>query len=233
MSENSYVESLEARMLLSVAAVAATHPAAQARHVRVVHSLRHGKATAAENVENSGPEDGQSTGSDPDNLQQGPNGGPDGENVNGGPVNSSTATIPSAAGNRVLVHRPSHRLRLHGSLTGSYSTPSVTADVGREYDFTGSGAVVPLGAANIAAKVTSPGFILAGFATGQVTLTGAHGSVTLSVKGPKEPGFGPLPTRLAFIITGGTGNYAGAKGAGHVRIQVNATARTFTMQLGD
>ena len=87
-----------------------------------------------------------------------------------------------------------------------------------------------MNAANLSGQITTPGFIETGIATGQLTLSGVSGSVTLTVKGPKENGFGPMPPRLTFSITSATGKYGGAKGNGHIVIRLDAASGTFTMK---
>lgn len=144
-----------------------------------------------------------------------------------------THVAPSrqAGGSRIaVIHRPTARRHLRGSATGSYTTPLVNPDVGHEYDIMGSGTISPVGATTVAGRINTPGNVARGSAIGQITLSGPHGALTLSVHGPIEPGFGPLPARLAFTIASGTGTYLGARGSGHVTIHLNSTAKTFVVQ---
>jgi hypothetical protein len=64
----------------------------------------------------------------------------------------------------------------------------------------------------------SPGFIAKGHAGGTLTLTNAHGSVTISLKGPLQRGFSSLPNKFSFQITSGTGAYAGDTGRGMAQL---------------
>lgn len=124
------------------------------------------------------------------------------------------------------------RARLRGLVTGSYTTPFTNPDLGHAYDFAGAGTIPLLGSVSLAGQISTPGFVASGTAAGQLTLTGPQGSVTLSLKGPPEPGFGPLPRKLAFTVTSATGNYLGTHAQGHVWIRLNATAKTFVMAFG-
>jgi hypothetical protein len=132
---------------------------------------------------------------------------------------------------------PAHRLvartRVHGLATGSYTTPFTLPDLGHEYDFTGTGTIAPLGGVAVAGRINTPGFIASGFAAGQLTLTSPAESVTLSLKGPRESGFGPLPRRLAFTVASATGRYHGMHASGHVTIHLNPNAKTFVMVFGN
>jgi len=71
------------------------------------------------------------------------------------------------------------------------------------------------------AFVTIPFLATTAHATGTMTLTQTGpfanallNSVTLALTGPDEPGGGPFPATLNFVITSGTGAFAGATGTG-------------------
>lgn len=156
------------------------------------------------------------------------------------PVSSDITTLTRAApqvrhaGSRSApAHRLVARTRVHGLVTGSYTTPFTLPDLGHAYDFTGTGTIAPLGGVTVAGRINTPGFIASGFAAGQLTLTGPRGSVTLSLKGPREPGFGPLPRRIAFTVALATGSDFGMRASGHVTIHLNENMKTFVMVFGN
>ena len=126
-------------------------------------------------------------------------------------------------------HKLVARTRVRGTVTGTYTTPSLPPDVGHEYAFMGAGTIAPLGAVTLSGQITTPGFILSGFAVGQITLTDSTGSVTISVKGPRERGFGPLPRRLAYVASSGTASHIGIVASGHLLIHLDQTAHRFVM----
>jgi hypothetical protein len=55
--------------------------------------------------------------------------------------------------------------------------------------------------------------------------------VTLKLTGPTEAGFGPFPTTLAYVITSGTGKFAGATGSGGIGVVLDPTDKGFTFSL--
>lgn len=118
---------------------------------------------------------------------------------------------------------------LDGAVSGTYVNPLTRPDAGASYVFAGSGTAGDLGAVKVSGQVSLPGNIRSGHAAGTVTLTNAKGSVTLSLSGPEEPGFGPFPKSLAFSIDGGTGAYAGMRGAGSIAVLVGNGKFTFIL----
>jgi len=124
---------------------------------------------------------------------------------------------------------------LNGTIEGTYLLAPTIPDIGATYVFNGTGTAGDLGPVAAHALVTLPGFIVSGHATGTLTLDSisaspvASGSVTLRLTGPTESGFGPFPSTLAFVITGGTGAFAGATGSGTIAVTLGgATANSFT-----
>jgi hypothetical protein len=242
MGNTPLIESLESRRLLSVSV--AVHPMAHAKAM----------APAAEASAESEPADATDTTdasetsntAETDTAQGDQNStaadGPDGENVDGGPggadstttaATASAAKLTAAALRRgTAVHPTSAAVHPHGSISGTYSTSTPVADAGTTYNFTGSGVVKPLGTTTVSGNIALPGFVASGFATGTLTLTGPNGTVTLSLKGPRQKGFGPLPSNLSFTISSGTGSYAGAKGSGHIALKLNTSATSFVLKFG-
>jgi hypothetical protein len=136
-----------------------------------------------------------------------------------------------AAGMRIRP-APSPMGGLHGTVTGSLhrSLPTVL-DVGRLFAVDGSGRLGGLGTFSVAGSVNGTGFLARGHATGQLTLTNARGSITVSLRGPEQPGFAPLPGRFHFTVTGGTGAYENFHDDGEATLtgQTHGTATTFRL----
>ena len=128
----------------------------------------------------------------------------------------------------VVVAPKPHKVSVKGTLTGTYTTPLGNPDA-RSYVFTGTGTAGALGAADLGGSITPPGFIRTAPATGELTLTNATGSVTLDVTGKTQPGGSPLPQKLAYVVTGGTGAFANAGGKGSISVALDTTANTFVM----
>ena len=118
---------------------------------------------------------------------------------------------------------------LNGTIKGTYSLAPTAADIGAGYVFDGTGTAGDLGDVAAHGLVTLPGFITTGQAMGKLTLTQSNSSaspvlnsVTLSLIGPIEPGFGPFPSTLTYTITSGTGAFAGASGSGTIAVTLNS-----------
>jgi hypothetical protein len=129
-------------------------------------------------------------------------------------------------------------LNLDGTITGTYLPAPVASDIGATYVFNGTGTVGDMGSVAAHGIVTLPGFVVTGNATGTLTLTSASaaaaagGSVTLKLSGPEEAGDGSFPTMLSFVITGGTGRFAGASGSGSIAVTLGGEGtRSFTAVL--
>ncbi len=128
------------------------------------------------------------------------------------------------------------QITLKGDISGTWTAQPSLPDVGIGQKLTGSGTVGPLGAVQATGTIALPGFVFSGHATGTFQLTGAQGSVTVSLLGPSQPGFATkLPTDLQYTITGGTGAYASATGGGTamlhetVALSGSSVAATFTL----
>lgn len=112
-------------------------------------------------------------------------------------------------------------LPLAGKITGTYSiAPTTNPDIGKLYLFTGTGTAGALGAVSATGSVRTLGFIAGGHATGTLTLSNSHGSVTLTLTGPSQPGFSGLPASMTYQITSATGDYAGDTGSGSIAISL-------------
>jgi hypothetical protein len=91
-------------------------------------------------------------------------------------------------------------------------------DVGTTYSLGTFGPFSGLGRAVVSGTLHTVGFIAQGQATGTLTLYAHRGSLTLTLTGPTQPGFSPLPSSFLFSITGSTGRLAGATGNGTVDV---------------
>jgi hypothetical protein len=133
---------------------------------------------------------------------------------------------------------------LNGSVSGTYVAAPIPAAsptsilIGGEYIFTGTGTAGVLGPVSAKGDLILPGPISAaavGRATGTLTLTSigttpaASGSVTLALTGPIEKP-GVIPTTLNYVITGGTGAFAGASGIGTISV-VLGSGNTFKFDI--
>jgi hypothetical protein len=135
--------------------------------------------------------------------------------------------IGEGDGSAVVAPKP-HKVSVKGTFTGTYASPLNNPDA-RSYDFTGTGTAGAVGAADLGGTITPPGFIRTAPATGELTLTGADGSVTLDVTGKTQPGGSPLPQKLTYMITGGTGTFANTAAKGSMSVALDTTASTFVI----
>ncbi len=111
----------------------------------------------------------------------------------------TAAEITAAAARTVSL-----RAHAKGTFTTSHSLP----DTGTTYNIVAKGATVGGARLSVKGDLQTPGFIAQGRTTGTLTVSTARGSLTLLVTGPLQPGFSPLPSKLGFTITGGTGIFA-------------------------
>jgi hypothetical protein len=133
------------------------------------------------------------------------------------------------ANDTAVVSPKPHKISVKGSLTGTYTIPLGGNPDARSYVFTGAGMAKALGNVTVDGHITPPGFITSAPATGELTLTGATGSVTLSLTGAVQEGGSPLPQKMSYEITGGTGDFPSPGGHGSISIAVDDTALTFVI----
>jgi hypothetical protein len=135
--------------------------------------------------------------------------------------------VPSgtgAAGSMVpsdVVHSsyiPHQTHAMVGRGTGTYIFDSIVVDSGFTYQFSGNGHFGQLGDAAISGSIQSVGMIQQGRAHGTLTFTNAHGSVTLTVDGPIQPGFGPMPIWFTYRVTQASGSFKNLQDHGTLRI---------------
>jgi len=117
-------------------------------------------------------------------------------------------------------------------ITGTYTVAASNPDAGATYQFNGTGVTgnLPL---TFNGSITLPGFVVTGSAAGKVTLKTSEGTVTFTVTAPVEKGFGPFPTNLKFVVSGGTGTYAGSTGSGMIAITLDTSSKRFAFTLED
>ena len=115
----------------------------------------------------------------------------------------------SAGGTAALVAVKPHHVALNGEVGGKFFLAPGIPDLGLTQTFTGSGTVSPLGKVSASGKITSPGFVAEGRATGSFILSNKAGSVTIKLTGPLQLGFSAPPRNFTFTIVAATGQYAG------------------------
>ena len=135
--------------------------------------------------------------------------------------------IGQGDGSVVVAPKP-HKVSVKGTLTGTYTTPLGNPDA-RSYVFTGSGTAGAMGSITLDGTITPPGFILSAPASGEFTLTNANGTITLDLAGKPQPGGSPLPQKMSYTVSSGTGTFENAGGKGTISIAVDSTANTFIL----
>jgi hypothetical protein len=103
-----------------------------------------------------------------------------------------------------------HHIALNGEFGGTWTIQMANPDAGQVQVLTGSGTVTPLGKVSAAGTLHATGFIASGRAGGMVTLSNAHGSVTIELTGPRQHGFSTLPRQFSFKIVAATGEFRGS-----------------------
>jgi hypothetical protein len=148
-----------------------------------------------------------------------------------GPTPTTEVRLVASFNDKAVVSRGN--VLLNGSISGTYLLAPTSVDTGAEYIFTGAGTAGDLGAVYAQGNVILPGLVTTGHATGTLTLSSIgttpanSGSVTLKLTGPAEPGFGQFPSTLNYVITGGTGAFAGATGAGSIAVTLSGNQFEF------
>lgn len=130
---------------------------------------------------------------------------------------STTTTIPTEPLVPIIRH---HTPILHGTLHGEYTVPALTPDAGTTYQLSASTKLNQFGNVTVSGSVHSLGNILHGKATGEVSITGANGQITLALTGPTQRGGSRLPTTFHYQVTSATGDFAGVKDHGVINLIV-------------
>jgi hypothetical protein len=98
-----------------------------------------------------------------------------------------------------------HPLAGHGS--GGWTADAIQSGAGITYTLQGTANLAALGKVQVSGWVRSVGFLQTGRAEGELTFTNSHGSVTVKLEGPQQPGFSALPQHFSYRIVSGTGAY--------------------------
>jgi len=132
-------------------------------------------------------------------------------------------------------------LLLDGTISGTYLAAPTAATIGAEYIFEGTGAAGDMGPVAAHGDIIVPGPLSATNAgvTGMLTLASIgttpanSGTVTLQLSAPPPSALGAFPTTLHYVITGGTGAFAGASGEGTISVTlggpIGSNAFTFVI----
>ena len=96
---------------------------------------------------------------------------------------------PAAHVTPAALVRGTHYLVLNGTAHGQVQQEMSNPDIGATLDIQGQGTLTRLGAVQLSGSLHGTGFIASGYASGTITLTNSHGSVSLQLHGPTQPGF--------------------------------------------
>jgi hypothetical protein len=122
--------------------------------------------------------------------------------------------------------------RLDGTLRGTLTPAAGNPDLGRRCDLEGNGSLGGLDTFHVTGYLLRTGFVASGYAVGELTLSNAHGTITLRLQGASLQGaFAPLPAGFHFTVTGGTGAYKGLHDDGEVSLHQQQHGGTTTFQL--
>jgi hypothetical protein len=150
-----------------------------------------------------------------------------------GPTPTSVARLITTIDSTAIVASATS-LSLNGTITGKYSLAPTAITIGPGYIFTGTGTAGVMGNVSAQASVFGPPFQTTGQPQGTLTLTAVGPSatpvastVTLAVTGPTQSSSAPFPSTLNYVITAGTGTFAGATGIGTIAVTLGA-GQSFT-----
>ena len=88
----------------------------------------------------------------------------------------------------------------------------------------------PCGAGS--ARPLRKGFIIKGRAGGTLTLADDRGTITLSLTGPVQKGFAPLPGHFSFTVTSAPGAFEGSTASGVAVVRLRQTNQDETAAQG-
>jgi hypothetical protein len=127
---------------------------------------------------------------------------------------AATARTPQ----RAPTPTPTPTRPFQGRVTGSFTTRIVYDYAPMRYLLNGSATLGTVGAVRLTGFIQQTGDVVQGRAHGMLTLTNAKGTVTLSVEGPLQPGYAPLPSQFRWHVVAGTGAYERMSGTGTVQL---------------
>jgi hypothetical protein len=135
---------------------------------------------------------------------------------------AAAVTVPP---NTPVANQPRN---LSGVATGRYRATTIP-DAGKTYTFHGTGQIAPLGRTDVTGNVQLPGLIIPPPTTtgatpptveahGQLFLSDARGTVTLTLEAPSHDNADMLPPYFGYKITNASGAFRGDTGTGIVVI---------------
>jgi hypothetical protein len=132
-------------------------------------------------------------------------------------------------GTFTLIEDAPHALPpLQGMGTGTFTHEPAVPDIAQVFELTGSADLAALGPVTIEGSVASTGFVAEGNAGGTLTFQNSHGSVTVQLTGPLQPGLAPLPQEFQYQVIASSGDYEGlaATGTLHLVLAPHGSAGT-------
>ncbi len=135
-----------------------------------------------------------------------------------GPVSGGPVAIPIVVGPVVPIFVLHHDNPLEGRGHGTFTASPLMVDAGAYFHLHGHGHFGKLGEATVTGFLQGVGMIANGHASGTLTFTNSHGSVTIELKGKLQSAFAEIPTWFAYHVVSGTGSYSHMKDHGMVRI---------------
>jgi hypothetical protein len=133
-------------------------------------------------------------------------------------MGTTGAAVVTAAGRAIHVAQ-ALPLVLNGTTIGKYTVPNGNPNISAEFRLLANGRLSPLGKTGVTAVIQTPPYVGPAYsATGSATLFTPRGSVKMTYVGPIGPSPAPLPATLSYTITGGTGAYRNATGAGVIGV---------------
>jgi hypothetical protein len=118
---------------------------------------------------------------------------------------SAALALPAIQSPPALGAAQEHALTGQGH--GTYAGASLIVDAGIRYSLNGVADLSALGHVTVTGSVNGVGFIAQGRATGTLTFANASGNVTVSLEGPLQAGFRPLPKQFTYAVIAATGAY--------------------------
>jgi hypothetical protein len=97
---------------------------------------------------------------------------------------------------------------LAGQGAGTFAGHGLMVDAGQSVLLKGTADLVGLGQVSVMGTVSGLGFVAMGHAQGMLLFTNAAGSVAVTLEGPLQTGFSPLPEQFSYHVDSGTGAYA-------------------------